>query len=431
MRAINNRPYQPGESPLLPASGSRRHTTTRRRFAYAAATILLCSLTSYAANVLPVFRDSLQTYFGIGEARFGLLLSIGLVPGALAGIAGGVLADRWGPRAVLRWGLLGSGLAMCLAAVGTRYGLMVAAVVLLSVSICPAYIALQPYLVNLFPGQRRRVLSLSLVWISVMGILYALCAEHLLELHQQREGMDFAQVLHVPFALLAAPMLLGALLYRRRKRLGPHRPEADKRRPLLRLSFRPGTWMLIAMGVLHMTADCAAFNWLPRVLDSASFARQVFKPGHVLAAYGAAYVLSRALLAVLPERVGRRLMLVAPGMLGGAAFLVGVFSRSQALTSAGYVLGAFLWSAEYPAIMATIVERDRANFGSALAVMTLISSAAGTVLTYCMGLMGNAVGESRLWMILPLPACLFPLVGVCGLLWLLKHGATDAPEKEV
>ncbi len=411
----------------LPPSKQRRFP--RRRLKYAIVTILLGTFSGYN-EVLAVFRDALQSYFGIGVREFGLLLSIGTVPGALAALTAGILIDRWGPRAVLRGCLAGIAAGMLLAAQGKWWIVMLAAVAIISCFSYPLYMSIQSYLVNLFPRHRRRVLSLNLVIVSARGILFPLWAEYLLYMQRTHARLKFSYVLHLPFALLSLPLLLGIFLYRKEKTLGraePRKTDRDRRF----LTPLPGSSMLlISLLIIHGMVDNTAYMWMPRVLDSESFPEQIFAPGFVMAAYGLAYVLSRGILTLIPERSGNRIMLIAPGILGGGIFLAGILSRSQPITAASYVLGGLLWSFEYPAILAVIAENERSRFGSALAMQALGSGLGTFLMANLMGWMGARFGDPRLWIILLVPASGFPLVGIGGAIWLLRYGSRETAERK-
>ena len=149
-----------------------------------------------------------------------------------------------------------------------------------------------------------------------------------------------------------------------------------------------------------------------------------------MASFSLGYAVSRAFLSVLPEQVGRGLLLVAPGLLGGTAFIAGVLSHQQVLTAAGYVLGGFLWSLEYPTLLATLSRREGRNFGFALGLVTVGSGIGSFVVPYGMGLAGSALGDARLWTILLWPAGGFLAVGAGGALWLARHRPFAGAERD-
>ncbi len=391
-----------------------------RRATATALLVILGALVSYPSGVLPIFRDSLQSHFRIDISRLGLLLSAGMIPGSLAALAAGVLVDRRGPGPVLRVCLAGVGAGMLLAGTASGWGLMALASVVMALFSSPLRVALQTYLVGLFPDNRRRALSIDMAVCGSFGILTPLWAEGLLRLTKASSGVTFAQVLHLPFLGLGLLLLAGAVVCRAKPPEAAELHTAPERGGLA--SLAPGSALLLLMAVLHATADNASCLWLPRILDSASYPVRPLAPGVVMAVFCLGYAVSRAGLAVLPEEAGRRWMLVAPGLLGGSAFLAGLLSRSQVGVSAGYIAGGFLWSLEYPAILAALAARQPRGFGTALALALLGSGVGAFVLSNAMGYLGAHLGEARLWMILLPPACGFLLVGVAGAFWVARYG---------
>jgi len=381
---------------------------------------VVAALAGYRSGALPIFRGVLQDYFGITIQGLGLLYSVGLVPGAVAALAVGILITRKGALWAVRVCVAGVGIGMCLAAIGTRWGIMLAALAVLGCFGHALYVSMQAYLTSLFPNRRRRVISLALVAVSSANILYRLLAKFLLDLQSEVDGVSFANVLHIPFAVLAILMFVGIFLYRKAARP----PQAPDSQPGVRLSLKwlsGGTMMLVGITILHGASDTALAMWMPRVLDSASFPVKAVDPAFVMVGFGLAYAVSRAGLSILPEKTGRRMMLVAPGILGGAVLLAGILSRSQILTAAGYVAAGFLWSFEYPAALALISEREPHRYGTFLAISMLGTSTSAFVVANLMGWMAGKLGESGMWAILIVPACGFPLAGITGALWLARN----------
>lgn len=391
----------------------------RRRLLYAAVTVALLTLPQIRGT-LSIFRDGLQSHFDISIEQLGLLLSIWTIPGMIGAVLGGRAVDRAGPRVVLRACLMGAALGLALAALADGWAYMLAALAFVALFTFPLHIAAQTYLIRLFPTRRRRVLSLNMVALSLSGVAVPLLAEALLRLERTDPSVSFSQILHVPFAVVAAALAMGALLYRRRKSLAGPDPAEKAREPQRPRPFGKGAVLLLAMMVLHGTCDSSLFVWMPRVLGGGSFARQVFLPGAVMAGFSLAYVLSRSLLSLLPERSGTRVMLIAPGLLGGVLMLAGLASRSQTWTAAGYVAGAFCWSFEYPAILAALAGGEARRFGSALGANAVALGLATFAMVNSMGLIARGVGEQSMWVILLLPAAGFPLVGLAGAIWVWR-----------
>ena len=180
--------------------------------------MLLCAVSGIAGGVLPVFGNALQAYFSLDLTQLSLLLCIGFLPGAVGGLLGGLAMDRYGPFRVLRVGLAGAGAGLALTAVAFNFPFMLAALIVLSLFVQGVMgTAVPGYLVRLFPRHQRRVLSLQLVTVSLVGMLFPLLAEYLLRL--TGAGVPFAYVLHVPLGVMGAVLLACASLIRRRSGL--------------------------------------------------------------------------------------------------------------------------------------------------------------------------------------------------------------------
>jgi len=101
-------------------------------------------------------------------------------------------------------------------------------------------------------------------------------------------------------------------------------------------------------------------------------------------------------LALIPEERARRAFLVLPELLGGSVLIAGLLSRSYVLSAGGYVLGAFLWSAEYPTMLSVIAEEEPRRFGAATALSAVISAGARFLLVYATGWPVEQVGEAQM-----------------------------------
>jgi len=398
-----------------------------RRGLCAGLTIALLALTGVTC-ILPVFRDALQSYLGISLTRYGLLLSVGMISGIVGALAGGRLVDRLGAGVMVRVSLVGAAAGMVAVSVARGWLFLLLALSVVGLFVAALRVGVGAYLVALFPGQRRRILSLNMVATSAVGVAFPLVAEGLLGLERTRPSVTFADVLHAPFLVVAVVLVGGVLLFGRAALPGaPTR--ADE----------PGGWsrgphaaLLIGLMVTHGACDTALAAWMPRVLGGTSFARMTFAPGVVMAAFSLSYVVSRSLLAALPERWGARWMVIAPGLIGGAAFLTGLLGRTQAAAAIGYVVGGFCWSFEYPALLAMLAGRGGRRFGTAFGTLMVAGGLAAFGLTNLLGLIADGLPESSMWMILLLPAAGFPLVGVGGAVWIRLGGhapvATETPQ---
>jgi len=395
---------------------------TRRHVLYAAIITLIAVIAGYK-GVLPVFRSHLMRYLEIGDDRFGLLFSIGSVTGMCSVLFGGHLIDRWGPRRVIRLCLTGVGCAMLMVGLaGPRFPVFMVAVGVSGMFNQPLFIAISAYLGKLFPNHRRRIISLNMATKSGGGLMFPIAAEALLYVTVRYESVTFAHILHYPFLLVGALLLGGSFVYRKRGKM--HKKSASG---TIRTSR--GWWkdillpwhslILVVLVALHGTADSVLCVWMPRFLEGDSFPTVVFAPGLVLSGRALSYILARATLAVLPDRVGSRGFLVIPGLIGGSLLILSILSRCFVLTAAGYVVGAFCWSFEYPAIVSTLMRFERRRFGMAMALSGLISGLCIFLLMNTVGILTMRLGEAQMGMVMLLPASLFLVVGIGGGVWII------------
>jgi MFS family permease len=381
-----------------------------------------------AVNLVPVLRGSLQDYLGIQDGAFGILLSVASVTGFLAVLFGGTLVDRWGAGRVLRLAAVGVAAGLTLMALaGRRYGWVALGLGVTGLFGRPLAVAASCCLVRLFPEQQRRVLSVNLAVIALGGVAVPALAEGLLGLSGGPGGISFAWVFHGPLAL-AAVLLLAAGL--------PHSGRFDEVSSAAagsswhwrELVLPRGALLLCVLAGVHGAVDGTLYLWMARFLGGDSFGCRPLAPGLVLSAFSLGYAVSRAGLALVPERHGRRALLVWPGLLGGAVLLAGLWSRSYVGTAAGFVLGGLLWSLEYPAFISTLAHCEPRRYGAALALSQVLSCVLCVVGVNAMGFAAAQGGDAAMWRVLVALACFFPCLGIGGALWLWSHGHQLAPE---
>ena len=442
-----------------PPAIEEQSISDRRRFLFALVTITLSTFALYL-QVMPTFGEALEKYFAINHKQYGLLFSVPLIPMAIAVIVAGLIMDRRGARVILCWGLVGCAVGMALIGVGKDWRVMTVALVVASCFQQAMVPAVQVYLARLFPSRCRRMISLYMAMSAMVHVVAPLMAGGFIWAAETYDSVSFGHVLHLPFVAVAVLLLAGSTLYTRRNArtgdglsAGPepddqagapggegHPPQEQPivSRPLLNTS----TVLLLLMLLVHSMCDWGSYSWMALVLDKTSPAPGTLirpeallsvkglsycvnwfasHPRLVLVGYGVVYVISRSLLAAMPERFGRRTMMLLPGLLGGGAFLTGLLCRSHTAMVIGYILGAALWSVEFPVIIAILAERYASSFGRLIAINHLALGAASFVVVNTMGWLGEALGDERLWMILLIPAIGFPFVSLFGFLWLLNE----------
>jgi len=392
-----------------------------RAFALVLFAILVGSFNQYVGTALPVFREALQHYFHLNERGYGLLMSTGMAASTLGALVAGVLSVRFGARQLLRAGFIVQLISPVMAGYGASLPVMVTALFVMGMVGCFLFINLQTYLFERFPGNRRQIASLQLVVPATLMMATNVLAEFLFTRVQQ-QALIFADVLHIPFFLLAGVTLLGCLLLGTAGGGAPPAPAARFSWTGMVDGFRfpPAAWWLIGLMALHGTADAVVFAWAPKILGNThSFPAQLIRPGYAVAVASLCYMLSRAALTLLPERFGARAMLTLPGLLGGGLLTAGLLTHHQGLAAAGFIAGAGLWSLEYPAFLATLSGVERHRYAAAVSVSLLIGGPLSLALSFAVGCIGDAFGPARAWTGLLLPAALFLGIGLAGGLWLL------------
>ncbi len=392
----------------------------KRRFQYAIVTIAFLVLTRMPGT-LPIYRDTLLGYLDIGDNVFGFIFSMSSL-GAISVLIGGAYTDRYGPRKVIRFCLTGISIAFfCFALAGNRWGMIALGMALYGLFHRPLGIAISNYLIRLFPDNKRRALSLNMAGSNAGALFYPSIAEGFLGLSKSFTSISFAAVFHIPFAAVGALIMAGGFLYRKRTSLGVH-TTVSKRLAFRDISIPRRYLPIIFFMLLHGLADGIFVFWLPRYLGSGAFDSVLIGPGYIITGHSIAYMLSRIVIGMLPEHIGRKLFLVLPGILGGGVFIAGILSGNYLITAGAYVLGSFLWSAEYPAMLGLLGHEIPKKFGAALALHALLGATSMFFVHNIMGFIFNSLPVESYWQAIIVPAAFFPCVGIGCAIWLTKTG---------
>jgi MFS family permease len=394
------------------------------RIKYALFTAAVLLLTR-AVNMFPVFRGSLIEYLNINDQIFGLMLSIESFGGLFTVLAGGALVDKYGPRRVLRITLAGTAFSFCFISVlGKSWISLVAALAMLGLCSRPLNLAVNSYLVRLFPKNQRRVLSLNLAGTSAGSFLFPFIAELLLKTHKLIPALSFAVVFHLPMAIIGVLVFIASFFYRKLPAFG--KPKDSQRKWHWKDMFLPASSMyIIGLMVLHAVGDTSLFLWMPRFLESDSFTKMVIGPGYVISGRAIAFLVSRSILAVCPERFGKKSFLFLPGLFGGVTIIVGILSHDYLILTVSYITGSFFWSAEHPAMMSILAYKHPNKFGAALAMFFMLVSIAVFLMMNIMGMWINNIPGSAMWKVMLLPASLFPCIGFLSIIWYLFNKKSE------
>jgi len=358
---------------------------------------------------------------GVGDGGFGLLFGLPAATGIFSILLGGILVDRRGAFSILRLCALGIGLSLLFMSFSAESPFLFAFGLAVTGLCSPALvIALNAHLVRLFPGKHRRVLSVQMAASSTGGLLLPVLAETLLKWSRVSESISFGIALKGVLLLSGVFVLPSVVLLR--KPCGAGQEEAT-RRPEGEWNWRHllpprSLAVLVVLMGLHGAADTTLYTWMPRILGALNLSHSAFGPGFVLSGYSAAYLVSRTLLAVTKEKRGKNASLVFPGLSGGILLIMGLLGGSYWTIALGYIVGAFLWSVEYPSMMGRIAQECPARFGALQAAPGILTYLFTAVGINGVGVLLSLTGERAMTYILLLPSSLFPIIGISAFFWM-------------
>ncbi len=379
------------------------------------AALLVCQ----SFMMIPIYRSRLIEYLAVSNAIFGLVLSLRWTAGVISVLPAGALVDRFGPRRIIRIGLLGAGISMLMIALSSTYlFILLPAVFFYGMFLLPLGIAVNNYLIRLFPNNRRRAISLNFAGSSVGVLFFPALAEYMLSLSTECAAVSFAMIYHGPFLATGLVALILSALYRKRASLRL-KTNASSQEPFSfkHLLVQRRVHPIILLTAAHGTTDTLIFMWMSRFLESNSFASMPIGPGYVLSAWSVSYLVSRTILGLIPDRFGRRALMILPGIMGGTVFICGILSRNYMLTAGGYVLGAFLWSAEFPVMLSRLADEEPERFGAAMSLNMFLVSILSTAAIPLFGKLVDLTPGESMWKLMLIPAAVFPCIGIGAFIW--------------
>jgi len=404
----------------------------RSRATLAASALGIVAVGAYSSVAIPVLIPPIQSHFGLGEGQVGALASLGMAGGVFGGLVGGLLADRFGRLRVLRAFVLLAAAGNALCGLGTdvwllRVGLAAQGFGYGAVMVCCAGL-----LSSLFPNRRRGSFSALLVTHAAAGMILPFIVEALKSPYADGRVSFFVMV-PAPFLCVAGLLVfLVAPLFRVAEPAIAEGSDAEDE--TCGQAAQPGDYrshavvaaiaVIVLLAAIHGMSDAVLFTWMTKYLRE-GFTTHPFPPGWVLSFYSAAYLAGRLGLALLPDRFGRRALIVLPGLIAGPLALMAVHASSFGLTAGLYVAATFLYGLEFPALMGLASQRFPARFAT---IFGLVS--AGNLLC-AVGIWGagewtEAVGSMKPAM--SLAASGFILFGVLAAFWLAtQRRAAQSP----
>ncbi|NLG14906.1 MAG: MFS transporter [Lentisphaerae bacterium] len=380
----------------------------KRHHITASLLMLACALGCYATTTLPVFRSTLKDYLQLTEAQYGLLMSIALIPGAVGSLIAGWMTRRQKNNDLAWFPIAGLALTYL-----TLYFTRTFVPLLIGLACCGALwqsmsVIAQSALVTLFPNARRRVLTLTMVVISCFSAAFSNIAEILVS----SPRIPFPIAFHVPqviISILLSATLLALALIAKRKHYAPIGPSSKPDAESIDTKPSLPMYLCLAAMILHATADNLLMLWLPRVWENENLG--ALKPGHILALYSLAYVISRSILAILPENTLQRTFLVLPGA-AGCVLMVAALTIGGRATAYCYLAGALLWACEYPAFLAILAKLNPKWFGMFLSFVII---GAGVLTTAASTAIGAAIQSFNINLKSLLMVCPFAFASVSAI----------------
>jgi len=354
------------------------------------------ALAPYSMAVLPVLGPGLRQHFGMGISELGLLYAAVFVAGMIGMAIVGPLGDRFNRRTMICTALLCVAASNVLCSLGQKFAVFAAGVLAAGFFISAIGVALPAYMAHLYQGRARQTMALSYTVLAIPYVAFPFLVDRLLRAYPGR----FPLVLYAPYAAVAIMVLAGTMIFLRAPsdRLPPTAtPEGHvSLRDGLRQLSHPAMRLIIVLCIIHGASDVGFCYWFPTYAER-QFSGALQHPGSVLALVGLAYLVSRSILVFLPERHGRRAMLIAPGILGGLILLAAIWLNRPAVLFWGYPLAALAWSSEFPALMGEAARRAPRYVSSVLAICTLATSAGTSAAVYVMGQFMRVAGDSAPW----------------------------------
>ena len=355
--------------------------TDRRRLAVTV--ICLNALTAYTST-FPVFGTRIREFFSLSAEQYGSLMgmmSLGRVPALLSV---GPLISLFGVRRISEIGIIGSGASFLLLGIGGgiisfRCGLTVLGLCISVVTVgCPAL------LFTLYPDLKRRIFSVMLVSTAAPAILLPLLAGKLLRWSEAGGDEAFRWVLYVPLMIVGGVLVTGGLFMALRtyvteesadrEQSGESRLQSTSRIQLFELLNFQSLWIILLI-CLHGAADNTVYIFLPMFMEN-HFDHLPIAPAYAVAGHGLAYVVTRILLSVIPERIAQRAILCLSGPIGGLIVIASIWSGNATYVPLLYTLACFFFAAEYPALISELSSRSIGNLGTVLAAGFLVSELA-------------------------------------------------------
>lgn len=305
-------------------------------------------------------------------------------------------------------------LQLCLSLMGFFFGLFA--------------IAIPALLISLFPARKRGMFSINLVAFAFPSMIYPFVASEILQWSADRT--ESGTSIFSPFSIFGGLLAGGAallLVWKRAPELDrenePASPDGDTSAGIGLLadiksrmgevvaqlfSFR--SCLIVLLICLHASADNTIYAFLPMFMNAEFANLPASQAALAISAHGLAYVLTRTVLSIMPEKLGQRVILTLAGPLGGSLVIAMLWYGSPFSIPVLYLLASLMFAAEYPTLASEVSSRSIGGFGTVLATGLLLSEIATYALQKVTGRLADTTGDYRV--ALSFAACGFVAFGV-------------------
>ena len=374
--------------------------TDRRRLAVTV--ICLNALTAYTST-FPVFGTRIREFFSLSAEQYGSLMgmmSLGRIPALLSV---GPLISLFGVRRIAEIGIIGSGASFLLLGIGGSVISFYFGLTALGLCTAVGAVAYPAFLFTLSPDFKRRIFSVMLVSTAAPAVLLPLLAGKLLRWSEAGGDEAFRWVLYVPFLIVGSVLVTGGLFMSLRtyateesadsEQTGVSQLQTTSRIQLFEL-LNIRSLSVILLICLHGAADNTVYSFLPMFMEN-HFDHLPIAPAYAVAGHGLAYVVTRILLSVIPERIAQRAILCLSGPIGGLIVMASIWSGNATYVPLLYTLACFFFAAEYPTLISELSSRSIGNLGTVLAAGFLVSELATFTMMKMTGRLADQTDDYR------------------------------------
>ena len=368
----------------------------------AATLIFLSSFTAYT-SVFPVFGPRITELFSLSAEEFGSLMGMQSLGRILALLMVGPLISWYGVRRISELGFVGFGVGFLLLGVSSSIIMFQSGLTLLGLFIGVSSVAHPAFLFALYPAFKRRIFSIRLVSVAAPTVLLPLFAGAMLHWSEGGGDETFRLVLGVPFLIVGGALVGGGLLMSLQRNPGEESTESEEqdldqqqtsRRTRLFRLLNTRSILVIVLICLHASADNTVYIFLPMFMKN-HFHDLPIEPALAVAGHGLAYLFTRSLLSVLPERVAQRAILCLSGPIGGVIVIVSIWSGSALYVPVLYTMACFCFAAEFPTLVSELSSRSMASLGTVLAAAYLVAEVAKYAMLKMTGRVADQTGDYR------------------------------------